>query len=134
MLRALTSNYAVGLKLPSEELMGQQPSPCQQLDRAYMSNVCTAKAAQRQVQELCTPGKPSCMQPVLKVQPVLSLYPHSACSAAQGVATQLVQAAEAEAARQGRTYRFLPVLCSIAKRHAMMASACCMSWLCLRRL
>ena len=40
-----------GLKLPSEELIGQQPSPCQKLDRAYMSNVCTAKAAQRQVQE-----------------------------------------------------------------------------------
>ena len=43
---------SAGLKLPSEELIGQQPSPCQKVDRAYMSNVCTAKAAQRQVKEL----------------------------------------------------------------------------------
>ncbi|KAL3152092.1 hypothetical protein ABBQ32_001198 [Trebouxia sp. C0010 RCD-2024] len=69
-----TLDLNIGLKLPSEELMGQQPSPCQQLDRAYMSNVCTAKAAQR-----------------------------------QGVATQLVQAAEAEAARQGVKFLYVHV-------------------------
>ena len=63
---------SAGLKLPSEELIGQQPSPCQKMDRAYMSNVCTAKAAQRQVKELVVSGNKApvhmtCAQP----------YPHS---------------------------------------------------------
>ena len=63
---------SAGLKLPSEELIGQQPSPCQKLDRAYMSNVCTAKAAQRQVHELIA----SCIKPFC-MQSMLSLYPQS---------------------------------------------------------
>lgn len=37
-----------GLKLPSEELTGRLPEQNAQVQRAYLSNVCTAKAAQRQ--------------------------------------------------------------------------------------
>jgi hypothetical protein len=39
----------VGLKLPSEELIGHLPQQSSMLQRAYLSNVCTAKATQRQV-------------------------------------------------------------------------------------
>ncbi|KAL0051343.1 hypothetical protein WJX82_005932 [Trebouxia sp. C0006] len=37
-----------GLKLPSEELLGHLPKQSSGLQRAYLSNVCTAKALQRQ--------------------------------------------------------------------------------------
>ncbi|DBA81861.1 TPA: hypothetical protein ACH3X1_007580 [Trebouxia sp. C0004] len=37
-----------GLKLPSEELIGHLPKQCSRVQRAYLSNVCTAKAIQRQ--------------------------------------------------------------------------------------
>ena len=37
-----------GLKLPSEELTGSLSEGCGQEQRAYLSNVCTAKAVQRQ--------------------------------------------------------------------------------------
>lgn len=38
-----------GLKLPSEELVGRFPASRGARQRAYLSNVCTAQAAQRQV-------------------------------------------------------------------------------------
>ncbi|DBA76696.1 TPA: hypothetical protein ACH3X2_008730 [Trebouxia sp. C0005] len=37
-----------GLKLPSEELIGHLPRQSSRLQRAYLSNVCSAKAFQRQ--------------------------------------------------------------------------------------
>lgn len=37
-----------GLKLPSEELIGHLPKQSSRLQRAYLSNVCTATARQRQ--------------------------------------------------------------------------------------
>lgn len=69
-----TLDLNLGLKLPSEELIGQQPHQCQKKQRAYLSNVCTAKAAQR-----------------------------------KGVAAQLIQAAEAEASKQGVQYLYVHV-------------------------
>ena len=46
---AITSALSAGLKLPSELLTGKLPELNGQAQRAYLSNVCTAKAAQRQV-------------------------------------------------------------------------------------
>ena len=47
----LFKRHGAGLKLPSEELIGHLPYQPQKPSRAYLSNVCTAKAAQRQVNE-----------------------------------------------------------------------------------
>ena len=47
--KGTSRGITVGLKLPSEELLGHLPKQSSRLQRAYLSNVCTAKALQRQV-------------------------------------------------------------------------------------
>jgi hypothetical protein len=53
--------HTAGARLPSEELMGTQPAKDPARRRAYLSNVCVAHSARRQVPafslQLCETGR-----------------------------------------------------------------------------
>lgn len=57
VLNVYMASLVAGLKLPSEELIGRLPTQSSKMQRAYLSNVCTAQAAQRQV---CSSVIPCC--------------------------------------------------------------------------